>query len=154
MHVLTKALAFGWLGIVAIIGAGYAGVAAAVAPTAALLNYHGGIISPVSVLGALTLLWVLVDVRMSSLRHAREHKVILAEKPGLAKDKRALARERKIREKELLLQKREEKALRAENKAKKKMVEDGKHEAQLERKVASIEAKKTELHDRKALGRR
>jgi hypothetical protein len=154
MNLVTRLLAYGWLAVLGVIGAGYAGVAAALSPAAALLNYRGGIISPVSVLGGITLGWLLVDWRVGSVRRARENKLILAEKPGLAKDKRALSRERKIREKELHLQKREEKALRAENLAKKKVVVDGKREAQMERKVALIEAKKTELRDRQALGRR
>jgi hypothetical protein len=154
-HLLTRLLAVVWLGIIGVIGAGYAGVAAALSPAAALLNYNGGVISPVSVFGAVTLLWLIVDWRLSSVRRARENKVILSDKPGLAKDKRALARERRVREKELLLQKREEKALRAENLAKKKKtVKDGERESAMERRVATIEAKKTELRERKAVGRR
>jgi hypothetical protein len=153
MHVLTKALGAAWLAILAVIGAHYAGVGAVNALSAALLNYSGGVVSPVSVLGALTLVWLVVDGRMASKRKARENKAILRDKPGLAKDPKALRRERRIREKERRLQKQEVKNLRAENRAEKRLAKDGRKEDTLKRKRETIAVKKEQFHERQNLGR-
>lgn len=154
MHVLTRLLAVGWLGIIGVIGAAYAGVPAAVGPSLSLLNYGGGFVSPVSVLGGITVLWVLIDWRLGVIRVARENKAILLDKPGLARDPKGLARERKIRRKELKLQRLEEKALRAENRTEKKLAKDGRKENTLERNRERIAVKKESLRERQSLGRR
>ena len=137
----------------AVLGAHYAGVAAAGPAAAGLLNYSGGIVSPVSVLGGVTLLWLVIDYRMTSVRKAREVKAILKDKPGLAKDPKGLRRELRIREKEFKLQRQEEKTLRAERNAEKRIAKDGRKESSLERKRETIEMKKERLKKRENLGR-
>jgi hypothetical protein len=153
MHVLTKGLAVAWVGILGIIGAHYAGVAAASGLSAALLNYSGGVISPVSVLGGITLVWLVADWQMASTRKGRENKAILRDKPGLAKDPKGLRRERRIRDKERKLQKLEVKTLHAENRAEKRLSKDGRREDTLKRRRENIAVKKEQLHERQNLGR-
>jgi hypothetical protein len=118
MHAATKVLGIGWLAIGGALGAAYAGIPIAKTLSASLLNYgSGGFVSPVSVLGIITVVWVAADWRMASSRRARANKAILSDKPGIAKDTKGLRRERRIREKEAKLQQREVKALRAEDRA-------------------------------------
>jgi hypothetical protein len=146
-------LGVAWIAIVAVLGAHFAGMAAAGNAAAALLNDSGGVVSPVSVLGGFTLLWLVCDGWMSSARKARANKAIIRDKPALAKDPKGLRRERRIREKELKLQKQEEKTLRAERHTEKRLAKDGRKESTLERKRETIEMKKERLHERQNLGR-
>lgn len=154
MHLLTKLLALAWVGILGVIAAAYSGVEAAAPAALALLNYQGGIISPVSVLGAVTILWTLIDWRVDLARRKREEAVIIRDKPGLANDPKALARERKVRKKEFKLHKLEEKALKKENRAERKLAKEGKKENKLERKREELGMKKEQLRERESLGRR
>jgi hypothetical protein len=153
LHVLTKVLGIAWVAIVVVLGAHYAGTAAAGSAAAALLNYTGGVLSPVSILGGITLLWLVIDWRMSTRRKAREIKAIVRDKPALASDPKALRRERRIREREYKLQRQEEKTLRAEKHAEKRLAKDGRRETTLERRRETIEMKKERLHERQNPGR-
>jgi len=153
LHLLTKAIAFGWVGIGGVIGAAYGGIGGAAAPAASLVNYNGGFVSPVSVLGGITVLWLLIDWRVARARRERENAAILRDKPGLKSNPKALARERRIREKELKLQKREMKAMRAENRAEKRIAKDGRKENSLEHKRETIAMQKERLRERQNLGR-
>lgn len=153
MHLLTKILAFGWVGVLGVLGASYGGMSAAAPASASLLSYSAGFLSPVSVFGIVTALWVLADWRMGAALRSRQNATIIRDKPGLANDNRALGRERRVREKELKLQRKEEKALKAENRAERKLAKDGQHENSLERKREKIQMMKEELHQREKLGR-
>ncbi len=153
VHLLTKIFALAWLGVLGVLGGSYAGVRAAAPASAALLAYNGGIFSPVSVFGIVTVFWVLVDWRMGTSLRNRQNATIIRDKPALANDPRALSRERKVRQKELKLQRREEKALRAENRAERKLAKDGRKENAIERKREQIQMKKEELRQRENLGR-
>lgn len=154
MHLATKGLGLGWVAIGGLLGAASAGIPLAKAPSAALLNYgSGGFVSPVSILGIVTVLWVVIDWQLARTRRARVNKAILKDKPGLAKDPKGLRRERRIREKEFKLQKSELKALRAEDRAEKKIAKSGRKENTLERKREHIAVKKDRLRERQNLGR-
>lgn len=142
MHVLTKVFGLAWVAILAVIGGHYAGMAAAGSLSGALLNYSGGAISPVSVFGAITLVWLVVDWRMATTRRASETKAILSDKPGLAKDPKGLRRERRIREKERNLQKLEVKTLRAQNRPETRRSKDGRKEDTRKRGREKIAVKK------------
>lgn len=153
MRVIAVILGLGWLAVMGILAGAYLGnVEALVGAKDALVAYTGPI-SPVSIFGLITLLYLVFEWTVGSARRKKALEIIKADKPALANDPKALMRQLKVREKELALQKKEEKALKKENKAEKQELQASKKEDLLEKKRERIEAKKEELRERERLGR-
>lgn len=153
MHMLTRVVAYAWAGIGAVFAGASLTGASALSGLRNSLVADGTFAAPVVVFGIISIAYAAVAFRLAMNRKRREEAIILAEKPGLARDKAKLKRERRIRAKEERIRYQEARQLKKERNAVKKENKAARREDQAERKREQLETKLEDMRERRTARR-
>ena len=153
MHLVTRVVAYAWAGIGAVFAGASLTGASALAGLRNSLVADGTIAAPVFLFAIISIAYAAVSIRLAVNRKRREEALILAEKPGLARDKAKLKRERRIRAKEERIRYQETRQLKKERNAVRKENNAARREDQAERKREHLETKLEDLREKRTTRR-